>query len=219
LVALDARFRAAVDPVALGRLAGSLGISAGALGRLGIGWCAESRAWSFPMSGPDDRLLGFRLRASSGCKFAVAGSREGLFIPTGLDTTRALFVCEGPTDTAALLDLGFEAVGRPSCTGGVAHLMRLVRDRLPPAVVVVGDSDGHGRGQEGAQALARHLALFCRWVRVVLPPPGIKDARAWLNAGATRGAVIAAAAAAPPVVVSVRTVAAPATAGGVGHAR
>jgi hypothetical protein len=73
---LDARLRAAVDPAALGRLAVALGVSTGALGRLGVGWCAGSRAWAFPMSGPDGRLLGIRLRTVDSRKVAVPlGSR------------------------------------------------------------------------------------------------------------------------------------------------
>jgi hypothetical protein len=84
--------------------------------------------------------------------------------------------------------------------------------------VVVGDRDGHGRGQDGAHSLARDLALFCRQVRVVLPPAGIKDARAWLNAGATRDDVIAAVRAAQPVRLVVTT-ARPARAGGRGRGR
>jgi hypothetical protein len=225
LAELDARFRAAVEPASLGRLAASLGVSAGALGRLGVGWCAESRAWSFPMSGPDGRPRGIRLRTPAGRKFSVTGGREGLYIPTGLDTARALFVCEGLTDTAALLDLGFEAVGRPSCTGGVGHLLRLVSDRRPPAVVVVADRDDHGRGQDGAYELAKHLSLLCRNVRVMLPPPGVKDARAWVNGGATRGDLLEAARAARPVRLTVRpvrltvTTDRPARAGGRGRGR
>ena len=55
------------------------------------------------------------------------GGREGLFIPRDLDPAAGLWVVEGPTDCAALLGLGIEAVGRPSCSGGMRHLAGLAR--------------------------------------------------------------------------------------------
>ena len=74
-------------------------------------------------------VVGVRLRKSDGKKLSIKGSKEGLFIPTGLKPCDRLLIGEGPTDTAALLDLGFEAVGRPSCTGGGRLLPELVRRR------------------------------------------------------------------------------------------
>jgi hypothetical protein len=73
------------------------------------------------------RVQGIRLRFSNGRKLAVRGGREGLFVPSGLAATNQLLICEGPTDTAALLDLGFAAVGRPSCAGGTRLLVELLR--------------------------------------------------------------------------------------------
>jgi DNA primase len=134
------------------------------------------------------RVLGIRLRRPNGFKLAVTGSREGLFIP-GLDNqaneTSPLLICEGPTDTAALLDMGFSHVaGRPSCTGGVKLLVELVRSRGRPEVVVVADADKPGR--RGAENLASVLLVYTPAVRIIQPPVGQKDARDWLRAGGTR---------------------------------
>jgi len=192
---LAAEYAAAVDTAELRDFAEELGLSVGSLTRLGIGWAAEHWAWSFPMHDTCRRVRGVRLRSWAGRKWSVKGGREGLFVPAGLDCARPLLVCEGPTDTAALLDLGFEAVGRPSCTGGTTLLAELVGHRKPPGVVVVADSDGPGR--RGAEALATALLPVCRPVRVICPPCGVKDARAWKQAGATRKDVQAAIAAAP----------------------
>ena len=176
--------RAAGDD-AVTRLARDLGIAVESLRLLGIGWSAHHRAWSFPMTDPNGIVRGIRLRRPNGFKFAVTGGRDGLFIPgspTDGDDAAPLFICEGPTDTAALRDIGFrDVVGRPSCTGGTAYVMQLARGRQ---VVIVADSATPG--QRGAIRLAGELRGVCPLVRIIVPPPGIKDARAWLRAGARR---------------------------------
>jgi DNA primase len=143
------------------------------------------------------RMLGIRLRSPDGTKFAVKGGKEGLFIPAnvGGDPDPQL-ICEGPTDAAALLDMGFRnVVGRPSCTGGIKLLAELVRQRRTPEVVIVSDGDEPGR--VGADRLASVLVAYVPAVRVIAPPAGVKDSRDWLRAGGTRqdveGAIHAAA--------------------------
>ncbi len=141
------------------------------------------------------RVTGIRLRAPNGRKWSVPGGKEGLFVPSGLPSGGRLLVTEGPTDTAALLDLGFTAVGRPSCSGGRHHVVELAQRLQAVEVVVVADRDVPGMA--GANALADVLVAFAASVRVIAPPQGVKDARAWLNAGATAGEVEAAIEAAP----------------------
>ena len=195
---LAARYAAAVRSEALAALAAELGLTAGSLTRLGIGWAPEHRAWSFPMTNAAGRAVGIRLRLPNGRKLAVRGGKEGLFVPGGLSeelrTTGRLLVCEGPTDTAAMLDLGFPAVGRPSCTGGVRLLVDLVRRLGLGELVVIADADPPG--QRGAATLAAALVLYAP-VKIITPPARIKDARAWKRAGATAADLLAAIAAAP----------------------
>src|SRR5439155_12311592 len=85
----------------------SLGLSATSLLRLGVGWSAPYRAWAFPMRDAGGAIRGIRLRTVAGKKFCVRGSKDGLFIPEESAAVGPLLVCEGPTDTAALLDMGF----------------------------------------------------------------------------------------------------------------
>jgi hypothetical protein len=165
----------------LGLLARRLGVTEGSLRRLGVGWSARHRAWTFPMYGAAGEVRGIRLRGLDGRKWSIKGGREGLFLPDGLDAAQRLLVCEGPSDTAAALDMGCEAVGRPSCTGGADLLLRLVRERRPGELVVVADHDAPG--QRGAAALARVLAGYVPTVRLITPP--VKDLRDWLRAGAS----------------------------------
>jgi phage/plasmid primase-like uncharacterized protein len=144
-------------------------------------------------------VRGIRLRGPDGRKWAVRGGREGLFLPAGLDVAQRLLICEGPTDTAAALDLGFAAVGRPSCTGGAGLLLRLVRERHPAEVVVV--ADGDPPGQRGARDLAAELRGYVRVVRVITPPA--KDLREWLRAGATADNLAALIAATAPLEITI----------------
>src|SRR5690606_12677955 len=91
------------EPRTLPRRAQSLGLSIESLQRLGVGWAARHHAYSFPMRRGDGTICGIRLRSPSGAKYAIRGSRQGLFIPTGLGVTDRLLIAEGPTDTAACL--------------------------------------------------------------------------------------------------------------------
>ena len=141
---LAAEFSAAVDIVELQDFAEQLGLSVEGLVRLGIGWSVEHRAWSFPMRDAGKKVRGIRLRSWAGRKLAVRGSRDGLFIPSDLVFSDRLLIAEGVTDTAALLDLGFAAAGRPSCSDGVRLLVRLVKRAKPKEVVIVADGDANG---------------------------------------------------------------------------
>jgi hypothetical protein len=165
----------------LALLARQLGVTEGSLRRLGVGWSAQHRAWTFPMYGAAGEVRGIRLRGADGRKWSIKGGREGLFLPRDLDASQRLLICEGPTDTAAALDMGCAAVGRPSCSGGLDLLLRLVRERHPAELLIV--ADGDAPGQRGAAVLARVLAGYVPTIRLVTPPA--KDLRDWLRAGAT----------------------------------
>jgi len=174
----------------LERFAANLGLSPEGLRRLYVGYLPNRRAWAFPMRNASGEITGIRLRLSNARKLSVKGGKEGLFIPEGLQPGGRLLIAEGPTDTAALLDLGFAAVGRPSCSGGVKHLAELARRLRPDEIVIV--ADGDGPGQRGAETLADKLAAYVPAVRIVTPPAGVKDAREWKRNGATRADVRAA---------------------------
>jgi hypothetical protein len=186
-----------VDSGRLFTFGAGLGLSTRSLQALGIGW--SGWAWTFPMRDAGGAILGIRLRKEDGCKLAVRGGHDGLFLPAGWDAGPEggrLFVTEGPTDTAALLDLGVGAVvGRPSCTGGGRLVTEVAGQRRPREVVLVADNDLPGR--QGAERLAGVLIAAGQIVRVIRPPAGVKDARAWLVAGGTRAEVEQAMAAVP----------------------
>lgn len=159
--------------------AAALGLLMGSLHRLDCR-AARERVLAFPMQDGAGKIVGIRYRHHDGRKWSETGGHNGLFVPTDLWAETTLLVCEGPTDTAAMLGLGFDSIGRPSCTGAVEWTQQVCRGRR---VVIVADSDGPGR--DGAAKLADALWICCRWVRII-SPPYMKDAREWVRNGATR---------------------------------
>ena len=181
-----------MSPKRLNALARLLGLTPDNLSRMWVGWSDRDNAYSFLLKDGEGDVVGIRLRSAvDGSKFAVAGSRQGLHIPTRLGKPAELLLTEGPTDCAAALDLGFPAVGRPSCTGATQFTIDLVKRLGIERVVVVGDNDepkadGRRPGIEGAMRMATAMAVHAKSVKVILPPAGVKDMRDWLIAGATR---------------------------------
>lgn len=181
-----------------------LGVTPGSLRRLRVGWSVAYKAHSFPMFDGDNRLVGVRLRTTNGLKRAVTGSRAGLFVPDGLrHPLHRLFIAEGPTDTAALLSVGLDAIGRPSCNGARSHCLDYVRRASPTESVIVADNDAPGL--EGAKALANDLVTVCRAVKTITAPEGVKDARQWVAEGATKKTIEAVVEAAEARTLSLRT--------------
>jgi hypothetical protein len=180
----------------LSELSQELGLSMESLARLNVGFFRK--CFTFPMRDGNNSFVGIRMRAKSG-KFAIPGSKNALFWPLGVfaESDNILFICEGPTDTAALLDLGFDAIGRASCNTGLSYIKQMI-EPYDRQVVIMGDKDeakykpdgtAYYPGQEGAVKLAEDLKEFVQHVRVIKPPYW-KDCRAWLHAGATAAMVM-----------------------------
>lgn len=155
-----------VDDSDVHKLADSLGVDMYPLYRLGVGYAGD-QTWTFPMYDGNQKIIGIRKRCSTG-KSAVYGSRNGLFMVGGWIGDSVVIICEGPTDTAYALQIGFNAVGRASCGTGESILVDLLKGR---EAVVVADSDDVGVHYAGRLA----ARLNCP---VVLPARG-KDLRAW----------------------------------------
>jgi len=162
-------------------LATALGVSAESLRAVGACWAWPHEAWGFPMFDGDEEFAGMRLRSIEGDKWALRGSRQGLFLPDMKACDEALVV-EGPTDTAAGVSLGFHTIGRPSCTGGVREIRAFCRKRGIRRLSILADNDGPGI--RGARTLAKQVRMQTRIV--VLPA---KDLREWLRYGATKQAL------------------------------
>lgn len=155
-------------------LAKKLGVSESALNMLGCVHSDQFMVWAFPMSAGDGSIIGVRLRHENGKKWAMPGSHNGLFIPCCTPQLECV-ICEGPTDTAAALTIGMFAIGRPSCSGGVDHLIAALRRLKVRRVTIIADvdqdqTDKNGRdfnpGIDGARKLAELLPVASRIVTI-----------------------------------------------------
>ncbi len=161
---------------ALADEATKLGLQIEALRSLGCGWFGSGRALSIPMRRMSGGVIGLRFRDRSGRKWSAKGSKNGLFIPSTFDPTRSVVVVEGPTDTAACLGIGLNAIGLASSCMSWRIVAEAIVDRR--AVFVL---DNDGRNSEAGKHVARlamQSAAYAKEVRVVLCP--VKDMREWI---------------------------------------
>lgn len=176
----------AINPPRLYDLANSLGVRWEGLERLDVGWNTAVECYTFPMRNAEGQYVGVRYRFPDGTKRSLKGGREGLFVPSATLGGRMLFVTEGPTDAAALLDCAFMAIGRPNCTGGIDEVVAVVEKHKPGDVVIVSDPDACG--QDGAARLAKALGGLAHVVTI--RPTSAKDARACVLRGGRRDSII-----------------------------
>ena len=154
-----------------------LALAYASLAAVRAAWAAPHQAWAFPMCDGHGNVIGIRLRNDKG-KFAVRGSKQGLFV-ANVPAQKTLFVCEGPTDTAAAVELGLFAVGRPNCCCGGPEIKIYARRHECSRVVVISDNDKPGL--DGARKVGGELKLpFAIYV------PPAKDLREFVRLGGTR---------------------------------
>lgn len=164
-------------------VASDLGVSADSLRRLRMGWCAEHEAPTFPMW-VRGQIVGIRIRKPDGSKFAIRDSSNGFFIPRGLGDSTILIV-EGPTDCAAALDMGYDAIGKPNASACTDELIRFLLDRHTELAVFMGENDnpdarGKVAGIDGPRAQCERAKKAGIDAVFVLPPTG-KDLREWAS--------------------------------------
>lgn len=154
-----------------------LGVDTDCLKAIGCAW-STFNAWAFPMKDSSGKIIGIRLRNNEGHKWAVKGSKSGLFIPGEYShlPERVCYLVEGPTDLAAAMTIGLQAIGRAACLGQERLIVDYVRSNRIERLVIVTDNDEPGlRGAEKLQAMLPLLS--CIWV------PPTKDIREFVNLG------------------------------------
>jgi putative DNA primase/helicase len=148
--------------------------------------------WAIPERNASGEVIGTAYRSRDGGKSFAGGGKRGLILPWPLGAyagTRAddpVFVCEGASDTGALLGLSLDAVGVPMAGACGEMLAELLGDRH---VVIVAHADHAGR--RGAKKLADAFLTRSQSVPIIEPPDGHKDARAAVIAGANRDSFLA----------------------------
>lgn len=122
------------------------------LQELGIFWW-DSRFF-IPMRGVSNEICGIQYRFLDGFKLCQHGSKLGIFATPGrLETEKPVFLTEGCSDLACLLDLGFQGIGRPNCNGGIELIIKYLEEhaKVSNKLIVVADNDIPGT--EGAHQL------------------------------------------------------------------
>lgn len=170
----------------IGILASSLGVTEASLKALGAVWSGS--AWAFPMRDQRGVIVGIRYRGK-GAKWSEMGSKSGLFYRLPWRHSGRVYSVEGPTDCAAMLDLGVCVVGRPAAMGCEDWVAAMTVGR---ELVIIADRDKTrtapngakvNAGLDGAERLKAACAPTAKWVRVIRPPAGCKDVRDWAKRG------------------------------------
>lgn len=176
------KYRKNTTPNSLVIFGEKLGLDPMSLLMIGCSWSIEHQAWAFPMKNEDQKVIGIRLRNDIGQKWAVKGSRSGLFIPSHFVTLEHLYVVEGPTDACAGLCLGLNVIGRPSCLGCEDLILKFISKNKIKRVVLIADNDE--AGITGAKKLKDQIQVpSCM---ITLPS---KDLREFMNMGGNRSTI------------------------------
>lgn len=174
---LMAEFSEDTDANDLACFAKSLGLTSESIQMVGCQRAVRYQSWAFPMYRGSGEVVGIRLRRDDGSKFAVTGSRQGIFMMNKPASDTA-YIVEGASDLAALAMLSLFGIGRPSCCGCIstitANLSRLGVKRA----VIITDSDPPGLA--GANKLSEELDI----PNVIYIPP-TKDLREAVRLGFT----------------------------------
>lgn len=162
-------------------LADKLGVAASALLSLGATWASPHRAWAFGMKDGWGNLIGIRLRSDDGHKWAVRGSHSGIFLPN-VAPERTALICEGPTNCAAGVHLGYFTIGIPSAGAGVPHLCAAIKRLGVRRVALICDNKDGDISFRSNPTIQNHLPVpSCL---LVLP---CKDLRDFVQMGGTSG--------------------------------
>lgn len=165
-------------------LANSLSVHPTSLKLLRCGHHQAIQCACFPMVNEIEQICGLRYRWPDGQKRARTGSKAGIFIPTTPAGT-VLWICEGPTDTAALISLGIWAIGLPAARQSIDLAHAYVQQYRPQAVVAV--SDAGQVGKASAAMIAQAVCKETQTTKILVPPDNAKDIRDWIKAHRAAG--------------------------------
>ena len=180
---LSEKSRSNISDSSVLKLAEDLAVSPESLYALNIGFAEH--AYTFPMRNGDGEIVGIRKRPyrDPHSKRCIGGGNQGLFIPEGVTRANVDMICEGESDTAAAVTLGFAAIGRPGSTACQGEAVRFLSHKLNACTCIVADSNETGTTGAGLQAAALvEAGIPCRLLCV---PDPHEDLRDWLKSGLT----------------------------------
>lgn len=157
------------------KLAGKLNLPSSVFIKMDIRM--DGDVFCFPMYNAQRQIIGIKKRNLNGRKWCVRHSKLGIYLPRHFSASQGVYICEGESDTAAMLSKGYNAIGRASATSCKAILRELLKDC--PEITIISDYDPHGLGYKESCKLAK---VFERHVHIVLNRD-YKDIREWINSG------------------------------------
>jgi len=151
------------------------------LWQLRCGWCIENNAYTFPFRNENNEIIGIQLRYPDGSKCCIEGSRLGLFIPQGIDWSKqdTIFITEGVSDLATLLDMEFIGIGRPSANS-CEDLITAFHTNCAEEVNYWIMTDGDAVGCKAAINLKYKMRYFGLVTNIIYPNK-YKDLREWVS--------------------------------------
>jgi len=124
---------------------------------LGIGFDGEAAI--IPMYNELGRKVGIQRQFPDGKKCCIEGSQLGLFIPFLYGEVEKLFITEGCSDCACILDLGFHAIGRASAGTCQDMAVKWVESNIDISVPVFTIADNDEAGIKAAKSLGYDIYI------------------------------------------------------------
>lgn len=151
----------------------------------------DGRALTIPMHAANHMPIGIQRRFLDGTKRMVRGSKVGIFRPwfPPCGQSPSYLICEGFSDTATASELvgnQYHCIGKLNYNSGndvIRELLSLARKKAE--VVLLCDRDENDVGVMGAIGTAMAIQDLCWSIRILSPPPGVKDVRDWRRQGLT----------------------------------
>jgi len=157
------------------------------LWQLNVGW--NGWAYTFAVYDGSGKPIGIQVRDLNGTKQMMRHSRTGIFIPQKLlrETLEGgtVFITEGVSDLACLLDMKYDGIGRFNATQNSEYVVQFFEKLQPKQIIVIPDRDE--AGLKGAlkfmSALHDRISLWDKkpMMDVLLVDAPYKDLRDWYN--------------------------------------
>ena len=141
-------------------------VSPAVISELGIGW--DGFAHTIPMYNLD-KIIGIQRQFTAGYKCMVSGSQLGLIVPMTMYGGNILFMPEGASDLAVLLDMGYHGIARPNALVGKELIYNWLHRFNPiyDLIVIVADNDE--AGTIGAEELRNYIDSEYTRTKIVHP--------------------------------------------------
>ena len=156
--------------------------------------------WHIAERDGQGEVVGTSIRKADGSKTSIPSGKRGLIGDwDSLHTNRGgycgtaandpFLICEGASDLAAAMTLGFFGVSVPMAGQCADWVGEAVGHDRPHCVIVEDTGDA---GERNTAALLKVLRPRCERLKVLRMPEGVKDLREWCIGGATREMVLSA---------------------------